>query len=140
MRKKKFALSVLLCLVFFTNPVVAANGREVVTSIGNVSCDKWNKDLQKSEEKGSDKLFEWVAFYVNRSWILGFATGLNYMADDDLLDKLDNDVVTDWTTKFCKENPERKVTDAIANLLIKTKNIVDQERTKKSINNRRKKD
>lgn len=125
-------IAIISLVIFASNQNLYA--KDSYTTIGRKSCKSWNEDLKKYNLGTKQDMFSWIAFASDRSWILGFASGVNSMLDDDVLDSLDVDILVDWTSKYCQENVEDNVTDAIFRLIAKTKEISAQ----KSKNNSKK--
>ncbi len=91
--KTKLLLAALVAMAV-SSPVFAAK------AIGSCDCGEWIKDNESMKAR-------------NRSWLVGFMTGLN-LADSqgrNSLGKVSGQQIFLWMDNYCKENPLKDVID-----------------------------
>ena len=120
-------IKLIYFVVFFSLSICNVYAANSYTTVGARSCQDWNENSEKYNTKSKDDLFSWVPFLSDRSWLMGFASGVNSMAAQDLLDHLDSDILIDWTTKHCKENPSASVSDVVFKLFGKTQELINKK-------------
>lgn len=67
--------------------------------------------------KGMGKCSTWVGGTDDRFWLLGFISGVNYATNGDKGRNVPPDVIYRFVTRYCQENPNDDLADAITAFL-----------------------
>ena len=122
MRKILSILCILgiLSNIIASSPVLAANTS--LSIMGAITCKDWVKNRINDTE--ADALGRLVSS-GDKSWLLGFLSGLNINGqyDKDVLDAVDVGTISLWTDRYCKHNPKSDLSDAGIELFSELKNI-----------------
>jgi hypothetical protein len=124
MLKVGFAKLTFFALLLLTIHA-SSEARDTFSTIGKRTCLTWSEDFKKSQGK---EVYDSLAFMLDRTWLLGFASGINILAQRDVLEEIDAGLLTDWTTKYCQENPDKDLLEAMTSLLVETRRISEVEK------------
>ena len=94
---------ICLCAFAFSQTVLAA-GSKTVLHLVNSSCGDWVEARQKNQNS-------------IQLWYLGFISGINFRAKDDLLSEVNAASAYLWMDKYCQENPLKTVVQGSVKLL-----------------------
>ena len=94
---------IYLCVFAFSQTVLAAGSRTVLYPV-NSSCGDWVEARQKNQNS-------------IQLWYLGFISGINFRAKDDLLSEVNAASAYLWMDKYCQENPLKTVVQGSVKLL-----------------------
>lgn len=92
-----------LCAFAFSQAVLASDAKTIMVLVDN-SCGNWVEARQKN--RNSIQL-----------WYLGFISGINFHAKDDLLSEVNAASAYLWMDKYCRENPLKTVVQGSVKLL-----------------------
>jgi hypothetical protein len=100
-------IAVCLTFLFRTSDV----GAVTMLGAGNLSCGSW---IAQRDE---------MVRQLNISWVLGYLSGMNLMADKDFLKSYEVNGITEAINKYCRENPLNNITDAATDTAIQMRKM-----------------
>nr|WP_181377810.1 hypothetical protein [Polaromonas sp. W9N]AWD72382.1 hypothetical protein pW9NP1_p003 [Polaromonas sp. W9N] len=91
-------------LLVLTLTITTMNA-EAVQIRGARSCGQWISD------KGTEQLT-----VPNRTWALGFLSGMAFSSGKDVVRGTDNETIFLWIDNYCRANPLQDIIGAVENL------------------------
>jgi hypothetical protein len=85
----RFIIASTLCLISAT-----ANAAHQIIGPGTQSCGKWLKLPENDLEK-----------YAYKTWVQGFLSAANLLANDEFLKQTDPAAIFTWMDNYCRQNP-----------------------------------
>lgn len=95
----------LILTIFLMHASMTVSAAYLIKGVGGLTCERYVTDYHKVG----------FARREQRSWILGFITGMNYN-DEKTRDRgrdLHAERIDDWILNYCKEHPSEKLHTAV---------------------------
>lgn len=89
-------------------------------AIGTPTCQRWTQSVKDAGNEAG-LMTNRFAVMANQNWALGYVSGLNAATSqrNNLLEDIDQQLVSDWIDQYCETHTDKNVTDGIQELFQK---------------------
>lgn len=102
--------------IVFLLIVIAVSNAPIANAEGEIrgvrTCEDWSKDRAKND---------WTVLLIDKSWLIGYLSGLASATGKDFLHGTNNLAIYDWMDQYCKDNPQKHLGDAGLDLFYELK-------------------